>query len=130
MFIAVGTNRYLHRLNKGPIAMSPAACRPREGIFHNFDFVTVLPALMTTADCNFPVSIRFEQRPTCYSVFCSVCNLIQSGSILRCSAAEKRFLLFKGPGYLKKNICGNVEYLNAYQLKPLTPPSFFILQYL
>jgi hypothetical protein len=41
----------------------PAICRPREGFFHNLDFYTVLPELKTTADCNFQVSIRFEQRP-------------------------------------------------------------------
>jgi hypothetical protein len=55
------------------------------------------------AYCNLPVSIQFELRPTRYSVFCSVCNLIQSGSILSCEAAEKRFLLFKGPGSFKNS---------------------------
>jgi hypothetical protein len=51
MFIAVGTNRYLHRLNKGPTAMLkilaetlPLPADPGEDIFHNFDFDTVLPA--------------------------------------------------------------------------------------
>ncbi len=42
----------------------PAVCRPREGFFHNFDFETVLPVLKTTADGNFPVSIRFVLSPT------------------------------------------------------------------
>ncbi len=69
-----------------------AICWPREGVFHNFDFETVLPVLKTTADCNFPVLIRFELSPTRYSVFCSGSALIQSGSILSCLAAEKRFL--------------------------------------
>ncbi len=49
---------------------------------HKFDFETVLPASKTTADCNFPVSTRFELTPSRNSVFCSVCNLIQSGIIL------------------------------------------------
>jgi hypothetical protein len=42
-------------------------------------------------------------------------------------AAQKRFLLFKGPGSFKKNflIGGNVEYLKAYRLIPLIPPLLF-----
>jgi hypothetical protein len=32
----------------------PAICRPREGLFHNFDFETILPVSKTTAGRNFP----------------------------------------------------------------------------
>jgi hypothetical protein len=42
-----------------------------------------------------------------------------------CSAAQKRFLLFKGPGFFKKNfkkIGGNTEDLQAYGLIPHPPP--------
>jgi hypothetical protein len=44
-----------------------------------------------------------------------------------CLAAQKRFMLFKGPGCFKKKfkIGGNVEELKAYRLIPLTPPLFF-----
>ena len=58
---------------------SPAICRPRQGFFHNFDFETVLPVSKTTAVCNLPVSIRFEQRTIRYRVFGCVGTLIQSG---------------------------------------------------
>ncbi len=40
--------------------------------------------------------------PPAIMFFCSVGTVIQSGSILSCLAAEKRFLLFKGPGSFKK----------------------------
>jgi hypothetical protein len=59
---AVGTNRYLHRWNKGLIAMLkilagtlPLSADPRAGFLHKFDFEAVLPALKMTVDCNFPV---------------------------------------------------------------------------
>ncbi len=44
-----------------------------------------------------------------------------------CLAAQIRFMLFKGPGSLKKKfkIGGNVDELKAYRLIPLTPPLFF-----
>jgi hypothetical protein len=50
--------------------------------------------------------------------------MIQSGHIESCLAAQKRFLLFKGPGYFKKSflIGGNVEDKQAYRLIPRTPP--------
>jgi hypothetical protein len=58
--------------------------------------------------------------------------MIQSEHMKSCLTAQKRFLLFKGPGSLKKIlfIGGNVDELKAYRLIPLTPPppSFFILQ--
>jgi hypothetical protein len=72
--------RYCEDFGRDP----PAICRLREGFFHNYDFETVLPVLKTTAVGNFPVLIRFVLSPTRYSVFCSICNLIQSGSILSC----------------------------------------------
>jgi hypothetical protein len=61
--------------------------------------------------------------PPAIVFFCSVSTLIQSGSILSCLTAEKRFLLFKGPGSFKKKekICGNVEEIKAYRMLPLTP---------
>ncbi len=50
--------------------------------------------------------------------------MIQSGHMKSCLAAQKRFLLFKGPGSLKKNflIGGNAEDKQAYRLIPCTPP--------
>ncbi len=50
--------------------------------------------------------------------------MIQSGHMKSCLAAQKRFLLFKGPGSFKKifSIGGNVEDKQAYRLIPLTPP--------
>jgi hypothetical protein len=44
-----------------------------------------------------------------------------------CLAAQKRFLMFKGPGSFKKNfkIGGNVEDKQAYRLIPLTSPLLF-----
>ncbi len=70
-----------------------------------------------------------DPPPSC---FCSVCTLIQSGSTLSCLSAQKRFLLLKGPGSFKYFflIGRNVDELKAYRLIPLTPPSFFVLQYL
>jgi hypothetical protein len=55
--------------------------------------------------------------------FCSGSTLIQSGSLLSCLAAEKHFLLFKGPGPFKKSKkkCGNVEKYKAYRSIPITP---------
>jgi hypothetical protein len=53
--------------------------------------------------------------------------MIQSEHIKSCLTAQKRFLLFKGPGSFKKNfkIGGNVHELKAYRLIPLTPPLLF-----
>ncbi len=83
---------------------SPAICQPREGIFHNFDFDKVLPVSKTTSVGNFPVSIRFEQRPTRYSVFCSGSTWIQSGNILSCLSRWNEFFYhLKGQGPLKKS---------------------------
>ncbi len=49
-----------------------------------------------------------------------------------CLTAGKRFLLFKGPGPFKKSLknCGNMEYLQAYQLTPSMAPSLMAGQYL
>jgi hypothetical protein len=51
MFMADGTNRYLHRLKKGltPFSAdlrkdSPAICRSRESYFQKFGYDAVLPA--------------------------------------------------------------------------------------
>jgi hypothetical protein len=41
--------------------------------------------------------------PPAIVFFCSINTLIQSGSILSCLAAERVFLLFKGPESLKKS---------------------------
>ncbi len=41
--------------------------------------------------------------PPAIMFFCSGRTLIQSRSLLSCSAAEMRFLLFKGPGSFKKH---------------------------
>ncbi len=53
--------------------------------------------------------------------------MIQSEHIKSCSTAQKRFLLFKGPGSFKKifKIGGDVHELKAYRLIPLTPPLLF-----
>jgi hypothetical protein len=53
--------------------------------------------------------------------------MIQSEHMKSCSTAQKRFLLFKGPGSFKKmfKIGGNVDELKAYRLIPLTPPLLF-----
>jgi hypothetical protein len=58
--------------------------------------------------------------------------MIRSEHMKSCLAAQIRFKLFKGPGSFNKffKICGNLEYLKAYRLIPLTPPSVFILHYL
>jgi hypothetical protein len=49
--------------------------------------------------------------PPAIMFFCSTSSLIQSGSILSCLAAGKRFLSFEGPGsFIKKEkFYGNVE---------------------
>jgi hypothetical protein len=41
-----------------------------------------------------------------------------------CLATKKIFLKFKGPGSFKTflKIGGNIEFLKAYRLTPLTPP--------
>jgi hypothetical protein len=53
----------------------------------------------------------------------SVGYLIQSGYMESCLAAQKRFLLIKGPGSLKifLKIGGNVAFSKVYRLIPLTP---------
>jgi hypothetical protein len=53
--------------------------------------------------------------------------MIRSVHMNSCLAAQIRFMLFKGPGSLKKffKIGGNVDELKAYRLIPLTPPLFF-----
>jgi hypothetical protein len=53
--------------------------------------------------------------------------MIQSEHMKSCLAAQIRFMLFKGPGSFKSffKICGNLEYLKAYRLIPLTPPLRF-----
>ncbi len=45
-------------------------------------------------------------------------HMIRSGYMNCCLAAQKRFLLFKGPSYFKKiKNGGNVEHLKAYTVK-------------
>jgi hypothetical protein len=53
--------------------------------------------------------------------------MIQSEHMKSCLTAQKRFLMFKGPGSFKTffKIGGNVDELNAYPLIPLTPPPPF-----
>ncbi len=53
--------------------------------------------------------------------------MIRSEHMKSCLAAQIRFMLFKGPGSFKIffEICGNLEYLKAYRLIPLTPPLRF-----
>ena len=110
---------------------SLAICRPRKSFFHKLVFDTSLPASKTTAVCNLPFSIRFEQRTSRYYIFCCIGTSIQSAYIESFLGAQNRCLLFKGPGSFKKKIFGgNVEEAKAYQLIPLTPPLLFILQYL
>ena len=50
--------------------------------------------------------------------------MIRSGHMDCFLAAQKRFLLFKGPGSFKKNfqIGGNIEDKQAFRLIPRTPP--------
>jgi hypothetical protein len=50
--------------------------------------------------------------------------MIRSEHIKSCLAAQKRFMLFKGPGSITQifKISGNVVDLKAYRLIPLTPP--------
>ena len=54
-------------------------------------------------------------------------HMIRSEHMKSCLPAQIRFMLFKGPGSFKKNfkIGGNLEYLKAYRLIPLTPPLHF-----
>jgi hypothetical protein len=49
--------------------------------------------------------------------------MIRSEHMKSCLSAQKRFLLFKEPGFFKKKfyIGGNVEDLQAYRLIPRTP---------
>ncbi len=53
--------------------------------------------------------------------------MIRSEHMKSCLDAQIRFMLFKGPGSFKKKfkIGGNLEYLKAYRLIPLTPPLLF-----
>ncbi len=64
--------------------------------------------------------IKTENHP----FFCSAGHLIQSGDLESCWAAQKRFLLFKGPVPFNKIflIGGNVEFLKAHRLILLTAP--------
>ncbi len=49
-----------------------------------------------------PVSFEIEIRAYRYRVFCSGRHMIETCLNLSCLTAEKRFMLFKGPGsYLK-----------------------------
>jgi hypothetical protein len=50
--------------------------------------------------------------------------MIRSEHMKSCLVAQKRFLLFKGPGSFKRffKIGGNVEDLQAYRLIPCTTP--------
>ena len=68
--------------------------------------------------------VRFVQRTTRQLDICSALHQIQSGSLKSCSAAQNRFLLFKGPGPFKKNLKfgGIVEEVETYRLIPLMPP--------
>ncbi len=71
-----------------------------------------------------PLSRKIQSNPPAIVFFCSVSTLIQSGSILRCLAAEKRFLLFfNGWGPLKKiKNCRNVEEVKAIDWYHSHPP--------
>jgi hypothetical protein len=53
-------------------------------------------------DVNTAIEKNPGKDPPAIVFFCRGSTLIQSGSILGCEAAEKRFLLFKGPGSFKK----------------------------
>jgi hypothetical protein len=59
-----------------------------------------------------------------YRIFDAGGHMIQSEHMKSCLAAQKRFLLFKGPGSFKIFffIGGNVEDKQAYRLIPRTPP--------
>ncbi len=62
-----------------------------------------------------------------YQIFDAGGHMIRSEHMKSCLAAQIRFMLFKGPGFFKIffQICGNLEYLKAYRLIPLTPPFRF-----
>ncbi len=72
-----------------------------------------------------PLSSRLRKntlRYWWYWIFETGGHMIQSEHIKSCLNAQKRFLLFKEPGFLKKNlIVRNVDELKAYRLIPLTP---------
>ncbi len=62
-----------------------------------------------------------------YQIFDPGGHMIRSEHMKSCLTAQIRFMLFKGPGPLKKifKIGGNVDELKAHRLIPITPPLFF-----
>ncbi len=62
-----------------------------------------------------------------YRIFDAGGHMIRSVHMNSCLSAQIRFMLFKGPGSLKKKfkIGGNVDELKAYRLIQLTHPLFF-----
>ncbi len=62
-----------------------------------------------------------------YRIFDAGRHMIQSVHMKSCLTAQKRFLMFKGPGSFKKifKIGENVDELKAYRLIPLTHPLLF-----
>jgi hypothetical protein len=78
-----------------------------------------------TAVWGIPILFEIKLRAYRYSVFCSGRLMIETCPSLSCLAAEKRFMLFKGPGPFTKSLknCGKVEDYKTYQLIPfMTPP--------
>ena len=74
-----------------------------------------------------PLSSRLRENTLRYRIFEAGGHMIQSEHIKSCLAAQRGFMLFKGPRSFKKIflIGGNVDELKAYRLIPLTPPLFF-----
>jgi hypothetical protein len=58
----------------------------------------------TTAVCGIPILFEIKLRAYRYRVFCSGRHMIQTCPNLSCLTAEKRFMLFKGPGSFKKSL--------------------------
>jgi hypothetical protein len=74
-----------------------------------------------------PLSSRLRENTLRYRIFDPGGHMIRSEHMKSCLTAQICFMLFKGPGSLKKNfkICGNVDELKACRLIPLTPPPLF-----
>jgi hypothetical protein len=58
----------------------------------------------STAVWGKPVSFEIELRAYGYRVFCSGRHMIETCPTSSCLTAEKRFMLFKGPGSFKKSL--------------------------
>ncbi len=80
----------------------------------------------STAVWGIPILFEIRLRAYRYSVFCSGRHMVENCPNLSCLTAEKRFMLFKGPGSFEKSLknCEKVEDYKAYRLIPSMTPLF------